>query len=470
MHFLQRLLTCVLLAATALATGCAEPAYFCRRDSVYGDVLERSQYGADSVENDVCLCLPNGAALEDGLAEEEAVLIALWNNAFFQETLVDLDLAASDLVQAGLLPNPEIVYFFPASDKPFKYAIDFPLEALWLRPIRIAAAERESQRACQRLAQAGLDLIRDTRQAYADALVAHGQVKVAEEALQLRNRIAKVATARVEAGEASPQESSVAEIDVDIAAQALARMRYDVGIAEERLRNLLGIAGERHPLRLVDALPPVTRQLDADVLAQEAVATRPDMVAAEIAVSAADARVRLAEVSWFRVLGILDATSGRKTGHEFSPAFRATIPIFNWNGGLILRAEAERERAVRQQRTVHDRIMLEVHQAHLRYEQASEELQVLEDRVMPEVETGIRRAEAAFREGDAPYLVVLQASQQLLNSLARREQLHGELRRTWAELERSVGRHIVPPSPVVNRDTTNLEELGTPAMEGTAEE
>ncbi|MFO0911904.1 MAG: TolC family protein [Pirellulales bacterium] len=428
-------------------------------------MLERTQ--VDTVTNSH---LPNGAAFEDGLTEEEAILIAIWNNALFQETLVDLDLAASDLVQAGLLPNPEIIYFFPVTDKPFKYAIEFPLEALWLRPIRVAATQRESDRACQRLTQAGLDLIRDTRQAYADVLVAQGQVKVAEEALELRKRIAKIAKARVDAGDASPQESSVAEIDVDLAAQALARLEYDVGIAEERLRNLLGAADDRQPLILVDVTPPVAGPLDADSLAQEAVGSRPDLVAARIAIAAADARVRLAERSWIRFLGLIDASSGRRTGHELSPAFRATLPIFNWNQGGVLRADAERERAARQLQTLHDRIMLEVHQAHLRYEQARAELQVLDDRVMPEVETGIRRAESAFREGDAGYLVVLQASRQLLDSLARREQLRGEIRRAWAELERSVGRHIPPQSAAEADGTQRAEALATPAKEGVTEE
>lgn len=470
MRFLQPSLSCLLLAIALLASGCAGHACYCGPDSVYSNVFGRSQYGATG--DDDRLFMPNGADLEDGITEEEAVLIALWNNALFQETLVDLDLAASDLVQAGLLPNPEVVYFFPVSDKPFKYAIEFPLEALWLRPIRVAAAQRESHRACQRLTQVGLDLIRDTRQAYADVLVAQGQVKVAEQALQLRKRIAKVAKARVDAGDASPQESSVAEIDFDLAAQAQVRLEYDVGIAEARLRNLLGIPEDRRSLKLVDVTPPVAGPFDPDLLAEVAVGSRPDIVAAQLAVAAADARVRLADVSWFRFLGILDATSGRRTGHEFSPAFRATLPIFNWNQGGVLRAEAELERALRQQHTLQDRIMLEVQQAHLRHEQARAELQVLNDRVMPEVETGIRRAESAFQEGDAPYLVVLQASRQLLDSLARREQLHGEIRRAWAELERSVGTHIPPPSAADADEWTSAEEIEipAPAKEGESEE
>lgn len=35
------------------------------------------------------------------LAEEQAVVLALWNNARFHESLVELDLTRADLVQAG---------------------------------------------------------------------------------------------------------------------------------------------------------------------------------------------------------------------------------------------------------------------------------------------------------------------------------------------------------------------------------
>lgn len=125
--------------------------------------------------NSVGPVLPNGADWSDGLEEDEAILISLWNNAAFREALVESDLAHADLVQAGLLPNPDFIYFFPVSDKPFKYAAEFPVEAVWLRPIRVAAAERESQRVCHRLTQLGLDLIRDARQAYADVSLAHGR-------------------------------------------------------------------------------------------------------------------------------------------------------------------------------------------------------------------------------------------------------------------------------------------------------
>lgn len=391
------------------------------------------------------LVLPNGASLDDGLTEDEAVLIALWNNAAFLELLVDLDLAHADLVAAGLLPNPEFVYFWPVSEKPFKYLLDFPLESLWLRPIRVASAAREQERTAARLAQAGLDLIRDVRQAYADVLLAQGRLQVAEQAVKLRDDIARLAQARLDAGDVSPQESATAKIDALVAQQDVARIRFDVTLAEERLRNLLAIGSlERTPLELQSPPTPIQVELELAALTAEAIQTRPDMQSAAQATQAAAARVELAEVGWFRLLGILDATSGRGGGHEFGPALRLTLPIFNRNEGAVARAEAELQKAARQQQTLHDRIILEVAQAADRVAQAQAEWQVLDGQVRPEAEQAIRRAEAGYRAGDSPYVVVLQTSQQLLSYRLRRVQLQAELRRSWAELERSVGRRLDP--------------------------
>jgi cobalt-zinc-cadmium efflux system outer membrane protein len=141
-----------------------------------------------------------------------------------------------------------------------------------------------------------------------------------------------------------------------------------------------------------------------------------------------------------------DATSGRGTGHELGPASRVTLPIFNWNQGGIARAEAELAKASRQRETIRNQIVLEVLQAHYRYSQARAELDVLDKQVRPEVETAIQRMDKAYREGHVPYVVVLETTRQFVDSRVRQQQLHAEVRRTWAELERSVGRHLDGPT------------------------
>jgi len=390
--------------------------------------------------------LPPGISLDDGLTEDKAVVIALWNNAAFHELLVDLGIARADLVQAGLLPNPEFVYYWPMGGKPYRYLFDLPIDVLWLRPMRVKSAKQEVARVCDRLVQAGLDLMRDTRQAYADVLLARERLRILEESVQLRKHVSDLAEVRLKAGDATPQEAATARIDYLQAQQDAVRAGYDIPISEERLRNLLALGEKRCPLVLDTTLPTQNGGMDPCALAKEAAATRPDAVAAIAAVAAAEERLRLAKLAWFRVLGIGDATSANTpTDHVFGPGLRFTVPIFNQGQGMISRAKAEAERACRQQQTVHNQIVLDVYRAYAQYLQARSEIEVLQQKVRPEVLGNIRRSQKAYQEGNAPYLIVLEATRQLVDSFLREAQLHADLRRTWAELERSVGRHLETP-------------------------
>ena len=412
------------------------------RNTVSANLEQRTGYtvGASAASSQVIL--PPGLEQGQPLTEEQLVLLALWNNPLFQELLVELQLTRADLIQAGLLPNPEIVYIFSAPDKPFKYLVDFPLETLWLRPVRIRAAERENARAAERLTQTALDLIRDTRQAYADLLLAKERVAVADQSLELRSNIAKFAEKRLKAGDASEQESVTAKIDALQAKQDRTRVGFDVPLAEERVKNLTGLAAFVGKLPVVPQTALVAAEPDSDALVDEAVRTRPDAVAAQVATEAAAERLRIAKLGWVRVLGILDATSGRKTGHEFGPALRITLPIFNRNQGLIARAEAELEQMSRRRQSVCNQIVLDVRLAHTRYKQSTAELDVLRKTIRPEVDASIRRTQKAYEDGNVPLLIALEANRQLIDTLGREAVLKADQRRTWVELERSVGRRM----------------------------
>jgi len=385
--------------------------------------------------------LPPGASIEDGLTEDEAIAIALWNNAAFQELLADLGIARGDLIQAGLLPNPEFVYLFGVTDKPFKYLLEFPIDAIWLRPIRVKSTAREADRTADRLSQAGLDLIRDVRQAYADVLLAKERVRIAGEGVKLRGRVAELAEKRLTAGDISPQEAATAKIDSLQADQDAARISFDAPVAEERLRNLLGIGTYRGPLPLDASPTPPCVTFDADALTQQAMASRPDALAATEAVAAAQARLKFAKLGWVRLLGIADATSGKES-HVLGPALRFTVPLFNRNQGGIARAEAELERAERNRQTVAYQIILDVQRSYLQFRQACTELEVLRTKVRPEVEGAVRRAQGAYQEGNVTIFIVLETTRQLLDNYLREAVLNADLRRFWAELERSVGTRL----------------------------
>lgn len=467
----MRIASLCLAAVPWVLTGCQTAPCAPDRSTVAAHLTQRVGHDIPDCPEMGEITLPPGASLDDGLTEDEAISIALWNNAAFQELLVDLSIARGDLIQAGLLPNPEFAYFFPISEKPFKYVFDFPIEAIWLRPIRVRSAAREADRTAARLSQAGLDLMRDVRQAYADLLLAEERVRIAGESMALRGRIADLAGKRFKAGDASQQEAATAKIDALQAEQDAARIAYDVPILEERLRNLMGIGSLRDSLKLDPPPLPECRAIDVEVLEQEALSSRPDALASAEAVSAAEARLNFAKIGWVRVFGIADATSG-KDSHVLGPGLRLTVPLFHWNQGGMTRAEAELEKAIRNQKTVEQQIILDVQRAYYQYQQACAELDVLHTKVQPEVEGAVRRAQGAYEEGNVPIFIVLETTRQLLDNYLREAQLHGDLRRFWAELERSVGRCLpqTDDSSEVSRTNHDPKLLPQPRIERIPEE
>ena len=455
------LILAVLLAA--IQAGCHHAPVGCTECCVGRGVEYRMGHQLCQTSGARCEAfLPPGVSLDDGLTVDEAIAVALCNNAAFQDLLVELRLANADLIQAGLLPNPEVAYFFSVSDKPYKYLVDFPVESLWLRPLREDAALEEVARVRDRLVQAALDLIREVRWAYADLLLAESRQRIGDEAIELRGEVAAIGETRLQAGDIAPQETSAARIDALQARQDALRLAFDAELARERLRNVLGMPEIRAPFRLEPITDKTSPVFSAETLVAEALASRPDMQAATQAVDAAESRLRVAKVGWFRLLGIADATSGRQTGHEFGPGLRATLPIFHWNEGAIARAEAEVERAARQRRTLHDTICLEVRRAYLQHEQSRVTLEHVRKVIRPEVDAAIKQTQIAYREGNTTYVVVLEATRQLLDSYLREAQLQTDHWRATAELERAVGRRLVAIAPATELESPPHPEVVAP--------
>src|SRR4029453_12840845 len=97
-------------------------------------------------------------SLYDGLTENHPVAIALWNNPALQAEMTALGLARADLIEAGQLRNPSLTLIFPFSTRILESVANWPFEALWQRPRRVAAAKLEQERVGESLVPRPLDL------------------------------------------------------------------------------------------------------------------------------------------------------------------------------------------------------------------------------------------------------------------------------------------------------------------------
>lgn len=436
------------LSAAALAVVCAAALAGCVASSEH---LERAHLAANvqqrtghaiRTETSTTNQLPPSVELADGLTEDEAVAIALWNNAALQENLSKLGLARGDLAQAGLLSNPTLSVLFPLGPNQLEFAATFPLEALWLRPRRVAIAKLDAERVADGLLQNGLDLVRDVRAGFSDLELARDRLRLSRDAVVLRERIAKITEARQRGGEGNELDTLAAQAEVARARDDAERFARDVMMAQERLLFLLGGNSPAMQAEFAPVAAPPALTASIEELERRALAGRPDLRACELALEAAGKRAGLAQAEIFALSGIIDANGSGKQGFEIGPGVLLPIPIFKQNQAGRARAAAELERAAWSCIGTQQRIRLEVHEAQANHQQAAGALHNWNSKLVPSLEELVRRSEKAYELGEMSPLAFQENARQLLVARVRQAELAADLRRAWAELERSVGTQL----------------------------
>ena len=465
-----------LLAALAVC-GCQTPERSCDHCKVSGELASRFEAGLGEPRQPGEVAIPSGVELSDGLSEDEAVRLAVWNNAALNETLAQLGVSRAQLLDAGLISDPQFTLFFPLGVKQLEFTAFQAVDAIWLQPIRVRAAGLDLDQVSQSMVQNGLDVIRDVRLAHASLILATDQAKLSREAAKLRQQIAELAGKRLDAGDISELEVTTSQIDAQQAHAAADRARHDVTLARDRLRVLLGMTMGESPEMSIES--PEEVQLAAldsghstlDSLLSDALVMRPDLRAAEIAIEAAGERAGLARRQFMNLDAVYDANAkGQRGSYESGPGLRMTLPIFNRNQGGIAIADAQWQQTARRYVTVRDQIALEVRTAYIQLHQASENLTAIRLKILPSLRTAEALARRNYEIGGVPYFLVLQTTGQYLDARIRELQLEADVRRATAELDRAVGHRVslpiaiqqesiidVPPAPAASIEPATLQ-------------
>jgi outer membrane protein, heavy metal efflux system len=436
--------------ALAALFGAAETALAQKKSPPPTTVERMTGHGAKAPDRQPRFTLPDGVKLDDGLSEDEAVAVALWNNAALHADLATLGLARADLIDAGLLRNPILQLVLPLGPyRQFESLLSFPFEVFWQRRRRVAAASAELQRVATGLEQNALNLMRDARLAYADLLLAQERARLADEAVGVRGQIVRLTSVRLRVGDVGEIEATAARLDESLAVEQAARLRREVNIARNRLRQLLGM-GEETSFTLSDPkaeaeaeVIQVALKSDAppsDELLGAAYESRPDLRAAELAIESAAKRAKWEHSRIVTLAGLLNIKQGEGLGFSPRPGLLAELPVFNRNQGGVARADAEVERAAWQYLAARQRIALEVQEALEQYQQARDSLAAWRAKVIPQAVENARLSESAFRTGDQSYLFVLDAVRRVVDVRVREAELRAELRRAVAQLDRGIGR------------------------------
>jgi cobalt-zinc-cadmium efflux system outer membrane protein len=420
------------VAAAALlacfGNGCARPKVP-DPAAVTADVRERAramEAGAAAVE----------VWLAEGLDESEAVALALARNPDFQADLTELGVTAASVSEVAQLRNPFLTLLLPWGPKQLEATLRWPIETLWLRPRRVAAARLDAEAIAQRLVANGLELAAQTRLAWADAALAQDRAPLVEETVAIRERIAEIAEQRLRIGESSPFETGAARDDRARALEDRARQKAQDEVARQRLGSMVGLPEGDFVVNAEGG--DLSACTDAATLLTDARAARPELRAAELTVEGAAKRAGLTHLEALGLVAIADANQRGTRGFEAGPGFDVNIPLFHLGGAAHARGTAELVRARARLLALHQQVDREVREARTRVVEAREVMDAW-DKVVAEREATLSAARARYEEGEEPLLVVLESQRQLGDARLRRAEVRAELRRARARLSRAVG-------------------------------
>jgi cobalt-zinc-cadmium efflux system outer membrane protein len=428
----------MLLVGVTLMNGCVSAP---STEQLAARVEQGTGGGFGLKTNGTALTLPAGIVSLEQLSEDDAVAIALWNNAAFQEALAGLGFSRSDLLQAKQLRNPSLIVLFPAGPKQLEFTALFPIESLWLRPRRVAVAELDIEAAAGQLVASGLNLIRDVRVACAELELADNRLRAVQESVRWWDETVKFTERRLELGDASALELAQVRADALVARQIVGRLERDQTLARERLRTLMGLANDpsKFSLRLAPVVPeplPLSTELF-----KQALAARPELRANELVLEGARKRGQIAKGELVMISALLDANN-TSTGLQMGPGVDVTLPIFHQNQSARARADTIALQAILRHISLRDRILLEVREAVARRDQAVNELTASRERVVPALQVAVAQARRAFELGDADPQSFLAAERRLADARAMEAESLAEVRRAEAELARAVGRRF----------------------------
>ena len=174
--------------------------------------LQPERMVADAAALDSAITLRDGREpldvadpLPTPLTRAAASELAVRNSPEVQAALADVRASLADAKQARLLSNPvlDLNVRFGGTDEVVEAGLSQPLIDLLTRPARSRVADARLRASAQRAVLEAIDVLRETRRAYADAVAAEAQLDVLDRQADLLDQLLDVAEARRQGGEAS---------------------------------------------------------------------------------------------------------------------------------------------------------------------------------------------------------------------------------------------------------------------------
>ena len=288
--------------------------------------------------------------LGQSLTAETAAQVALLNNRKLQASFEEIAVSQANLVQAGLVSNPEFGFSIrfsselpSVSNLEFGLAQDF-LDFVLLSPRKkIAVAELEHSKLM--VATEVLDLIAEVKSAFYTLQASQQLTERLELILQINEAAAELAERQFEAGTMNLLDRDNHRATYQQSRVDLARAKLQVRLDRERLNRLLGLWGADTGWQIGSQLPTLPeRKISLKKLESFAVSQRLDIEAARWGVNIYGRALALKRGTRFFPLGVnVGVSSERESSGEWvtGPSVSLALPIFDQGQATIAALQAQ---------------------------------------------------------------------------------------------------------------------------------
>jgi cobalt-zinc-cadmium efflux system outer membrane protein len=382
-------------------------------------------------------------------------------NKDLQAAREQLRQAEARLVQSGLWPNPTLdatysTERFTENKGAGGYSATYnqPFELGGKRGKRVRVAEIAVEVARAQIADAERLAIGQARTLYSEAVAAAARLDLLERTVDLNRQMLQVTLVQRKAGDASRLDETLLRATVNqVDAQ---RFQADAQVAGFllQIKNLMGRLPDA-PVLLRAQTEPAPVNLTEEAAISLAIASRPDLKAAQLREEMAKAGIDLAKAQVFPTLGasvrfsqdklVLEdlPTPGARyieKDREISFGVSIPLPLFNRQQGAIAESVSQRVQARAQREATELAVRREVAAACRNYEAARKTLDVLRTGVVGQNQESFQIVRLAYQLGELRLLDVINQQRILLDTQTAYAVAQRDYFVAAADLQRTLGR------------------------------
>jgi len=360
------------------------------------------------------------------LTMDDAVRLALERNQTLRAQRLTIDESKADEITAGLKPNPslslgvdglavfspsQIDFGFLSDSAQYSAGLDYLFERGGKREKRIAAAQNNTAVTSRNVVEAERQLRFQTQQAFVNVQLAKSNLDLAQQNLASFSNTVETSRARVTAGD-------LAEGDFLMVSLQKLQFEQDVSAAElslvqskASLRQFVGYDSVSEDFDIVGDMAHMKIAVTLDALKQAALASRPDLQAAQTGVTLAQAQADL-EISNRAQDVDGNVTYSRNAFGPISAIGAGVsfgLPIHNRNQGNIAHTKIAVEQAKETEAATRATVLTDVSSAFAQYQTNERVLTLFESGYLDQAKQSLDIATYVFQRGAGSLLSLLDA-------------------------------------------------------------